>query len=249
LDDGEAMVNYTWYGLTYGAAHSWQKTVDDEQFNDSWDWTFYRADDHHFVGEVKSLSGIHNLLRQAIHSDGHNFVLWQDALAPEGQNFYLQMEPTAHQIRLTAEDVIADLITNSHLARRNADLLDYTEFAARRFDFLGQKAIYAKYIPELYSQAQANSSNPAAVRNILNRISSGNGLIQDMRDQTTLLRDMYQKLWLGENRPYFLGNILARYDEELARWEGASSRVNRLKDIYTQRALPPLIDPAQPAAK
>jgi hexosaminidase len=249
LDDGEAMVNYTWYGLTYGAAHSWQKTVDDEQFNDSWDWTFYRADDHHFVGEVKSLSGIHNLLRQAIHSDGHNFVLWQDALAPEGQSFYLQMEPTAHQIRLTAEDVIADLITNSHLARRNADLLDYTEFAARRFDFLGQKAIYAKYIPELYSEAQANSSNPAAVRNILNRISSGNGLIQDMRDQTTLLRDMYQKLWLGENRPYFLGNILARYDEELGRWEGASSRVNRLKDVYTQRALPSFIDPAQPAAK
>jgi hypothetical protein len=159
------------------------------------------------------------------------------------------MEPTAHQIRLTAEDVIADLITNSHLARRNADLLDYTEFAARRFDFLGQKAIYAKYIPELYAQAQANSSNPAAVRNILNRISSGNGLIQDMRDQTTLLRDMYRKLWLGENRPYFLGNILARYDEELGRWEGASSRVNRLKDVYTQRALPPLIDPAEPPAR
>jgi hypothetical protein len=242
LDDGEAMVNYTWYGLTYGAAHSWQKTVDDEQFNDSWDWTFYRADEHHFVGEVKSLSGIHNLLRQAVHSDGHNFVLWQDALAPEGQSFYLKMEPTAHQIRLTAEDVVADLITNSHLARRNADLLDYTEFAARRFDFLGQKAIYAKYIPELYAQAQANSSNPAAVRNILSRISSGNGLIQDMRDQTTLLRDMYQKLWLGENRPYFLGNILARYDEELGRWEGASSRINHLKDAYTQRALPPLID-------
>jgi len=62
MDDGEGMVNFTWYGLAYGAAHSWQKTVDDEQFNQSWDWTFYRADDHHFVGQVKSLSGIHNLL-------------------------------------------------------------------------------------------------------------------------------------------------------------------------------------------
>jgi hypothetical protein len=249
MDDGEGMVNFTWYGLAYGAANSWQKTVDDEQFNESWDWTFYRADDHHFVGEVKSLSEIHNLLHQAVHSDGQDSLTWHDALTPEGQSFYLRMEPAAHQIRLTAEDVIGDLLTNSHLARRNGDLLDYTEFAARRFDFLGQKAIYAKYIAALYSQAQASASDPAAVRHILGRINGGNGLIEDMRDQTTLLRDMYRKLWLGENLPYFLGNILARYDEELARWEEASNRIRRSRRIYDQHALPPLIEPVEPAAK
>ena len=42
-----------------------------------------------------------------------------------------------------------------------------------------------------------------------------------MGHQTTLLRDMYQKLWLGENLPYYLGNILARYDEELSALEGS----------------------------
>src|SRR5208282_1283266 len=78
------------------------------------------------------------------------------------------------------------------------DLLDYTEFAARRFDFLGQKALYAKYIADLYSQAQASASDRRAVRQILGRINGGNGLIQDMRGQTILLRDLYQKLWLGE---------------------------------------------------
>jgi hypothetical protein len=239
MDDGEGMVNFTWYGLAYGAAHSWQKTVDDEQFNQSWDWTFYRADDHHFVGQVKSLSGIHDLLRQTIHSDGGDGLTWHDVLTPDGQSLYLQMEPAARQIRLTAEDVVADLLTNSHLARRNADLLDYTEFAARRFDFLGQKSIYAKYIVDLYSQAQANTSDRAAVSHNLRRI---NGLIGDMRPETVLLRDMYQKLWLGENRPYYLGNILARYDEELRRWEAASDRISGIRRVYDQHALPPLID-------
>ncbi len=249
VDDGENLLNFTWYGLAYGAAHSWQKSVDDEQFNASWDWTFYRADEHHFVGEVKSLSEIHNMLRQAVNSDGEDSLTWHDALSPEGQSFYRRMEPASHQIRLTAEDVVADLLTNSHLARRNGDLLDYTEFAARRFDFLGQKAIYAKYIADLYSQAQAQSSDPNAVENILGRINDTNGLIQDMRDQTTVLRDMYRKLWLGENLPYFLGNILARYDEELGRWEGAANRIDLSERIYHRHALPPLIESAEPAAK
>ena len=70
-----------------------------------------------------------------------------------------------------------------------------------------------------------------------------------MRDQTTMLRDTYQKLWLGENRPYFLGNILARYNEELERWESAGERIHRNRVIYDQHALPPLIEPADPSPK
>jgi len=249
MDDGEGMVNFTWYGLAYGAAHSWQKTVDDQQFNDSWDWTCYRADDHHFVTEIKSLMDIHNLLRQSVHSDGGDSLIWHDAFSPDGQSLYLQMEPTAHQIRLTAEDVIADLLTNSHLARRNRDLLDYTELAARRFDYLGQKAIYTKYINDLYAQAQAQAAKPAAVRHILGRINGGNSLIQDMRGQNQILRDMYQRLWLAENMPYYLGNILARYDEELNRWQNVSDRLDADKRTYDQRTLPPLVEPNGPAGK
>ena len=65
-----------------------------------------------------------------------------------------------------------------------------------------------------------------------------------MRDQTTLLRAHYRKLWLAENMPYFLDNILARYDEELERWERAANHVSRLRDVYRHpRRLPPLLEP------
>jgi len=70
------------------------------------------------------------------------------------------------------------------------------------------------------------------------------GLIQDMRDQTIMLRTHYRKLWLADNLPYSLDNVSVRYDEELQRWEKAASDVSHVRDVYRHpRRLPPFVEP------
>jgi len=243
MDDGESLFNFAWYGLVYGAAESWQDTVDNQQFQSAWDWAFYRADGHHFMNEVQQLTEIHEALHTAIKQDGQDWLTWIGPFTVDGQKFYVQMEPVAHQVRLLAESVMADLIESRHLARRNAELLDYVDFAARRFDFLGQKAIYTKYIADLYAQAQAHASDRGQVYDTLERINGVNGLLEDLRNHSSALGIRYRELWLAENRPYFLENILIRYDNELDRWQRAADRFSQIRTLYGRtQQLPELIE-------
>ena len=241
MNDGESTVNFTWYGLAYGAAQSWQTTLDDQQFSNAWDWTFYRADGHHFANEIHSLTQIYKALQSAMHREDNDSLTWMNAMSPQGQKFYGQWQPTAHQIRLLAEDVIASVRQCREGARRNADLLNYVIFTARRFDFLGQKAIYSMYIPELYNQARANPSDRSRFHANFHQIIQ---LIRDMESQTMLLRAEYRELWLSENLPYSLNNTLQQYDEEYDRWQQEAQRISQLEAIYRQsHQLLPLIAP------
>lgn len=241
MDDGEGMVNFTWYGLAYGAAQSWQTTADDQQFSNAWDWAFYRADGHDFSNEVNTLTQIHEALQSAIHRDGNDSLTWMDAMSPQGQKFYAGWQPTAHQIRLLAENVISNVREHRAEARRNSDLLNYVEFSARRFDFLGQKAIYSKEITDRYAEAQANVGNRTQGFRSLRQIS---GPMQDMMHRTSLLRAEYEKLWQGENRPYYLNNILNRYDAEYNRWRDLADRMREIGMAFrTTHKLPPLVQP------
>jgi hypothetical protein len=248
MDDGEALFNATWYGLVYGAAASWENEVEDARFKADYDWAFYRADGHNFNDEIDKLTQIHQTIRQGIDQDGEDAQTWLDPFSQRGHDFYVRLEPAAHQVRLLAEDVLTDLAVNRSLARRGADLLDYVDFAARRFDLLGQKAIYTRYISELYGQAEeaaasGETSEQRSVGGIMRRISGVNGLAEDLRDATSALRGRYRALWLGENRPYYLDNIAARYDAELARWNRVESRFADIRDEYRRtRRLPTLIE-------
>ena len=244
MDDGEGMVNFTWYGLAYGAAQSWQTTVDDQQFSNAWDWTFYRADGHNFANEVNTLTQIHEALRSAIHRDGNDSLTWINAMSPEGQKFYAEWQPTAHQIRLMAEDVISSVRQHRSDARRNGDLLNYVEFSARRFDFLGQKAIYSNEISDRYAEVQADAGNHIESRLSLRQISEP---MTDMMHKTFQLRREYKDLWEGENRPYFLENILNRYDTEYNRWRRDEDRIRQIERAYrATHKLPPLFETGGP---
>ena len=60
------------------------------------------------------------------------------------------------------------------------------------------------------------------VRELLDSITSMNGRCQDLRDGYSMLKMLSRDSWLEENRPYWLDDVLVRYDLRIQLWQSAA---------------------------
>jgi hypothetical protein len=121
---------------------------------------------------------------------------------------------------------------------REPDAIDAIELGARRIDFIGLKFQLADEMAAGYARALAASTSSdrktrATVSRELSDLNGVNGRIQDIRNTTTLLRDLYQSAWLRSNRPYWLRNILEQYDYAAQLWIARADRIHSAQRQWT----------------
>jgi hypothetical protein len=117
---------------------------------------------------------------------------------------------------------------------REPDALDAMEMGARRMDFIGYKFEVAQEIADGYDRAYQEQNDPVGKRSVrreLGAITGVNGQCQDLREGFGLTRDLFRHAWLQENRPYWLDNIMARYDLAIQLW---IQRANRFSEASSQ---------------
>jgi hexosaminidase len=250
-DDGESLYGLNWWGIVYGAASAWEPgMVDMASFNQKYDWDFYRNPGHQFADAISSLSHLNEVLRAGHETETYDEHMggaddiryWINPFTTEGQAVAARVLPVAAIVRTQAEAAFTTFDNNRSQARRNADTLDDLEFAALKMDALGMRYQFAQEISNLYARAvihQKDSQHPIA-GNELAEIESTNGRLDDMRDYTTRLRELYKQLWLRENLPGWLPNILQRYDSDSQMLLGLGRQFRSLRYLhYSGKPLPP----------
>ena len=241
-DDGESLFDMTWPAMTFGAAAGWQAGESSiDSFKKSYDWAFYRNPDSTFKDVLENLDRAHGALKSAGWPEGADDTLfWVDPFDPTGSHFMQKLLPAARDVRLGAEHALESLYRKRKAARVNADTLDDMIFAAWRLDALGMKIQFTSEISQFYWDAYRNLADDDRVNHDLEEISAINARLEDLRDATTRLRGMYEKAWLRENRPYWLDNVLIRYDHLADEFQGKIVAVREAQRQYSmQKTLPP----------
>ncbi len=240
-DDGEALFAMTWPAVVFGAACSWQASESAiEAFQAKYDWAFYRNDDGAFREALAHLARAHALLADQGLDGAFDDAFWTDPFTEAGARYTEKALPAARELRLAAERALALLLRHRPQARAHADTLDALIFAALRLDALGMKLQFADECSRFYRDAYENRAEPARVGHDLSEISGINGRLEDLRDSTTRLRAAYAELWSKENRPYWLGNVLVRYDLLASRFQAKIEAVRAARSLYREQStLPP----------
>jgi hexosaminidase len=212
-DDGEAIYGMAWPTLVFGAAAGWQAGESDiDQFKNAYDWAFYRNRDASFRDALENLDRGHQALARINVETETDDLFWIDPFTPEGARMMQKVAAAAPEIRLGAERAIESLYRNRAQAHANQYTLTDMTLAAWRWDALGMKAQFTREINKFYWDAFQNQTDEDRVGKDLEEITAINARLEDLRDATTRVSQMYREAYLREYGPYWLDNILLRYD-------------------------------------
>jgi hexosaminidase len=243
-DDGEAIFAQQWYGLLFGAAASWQKGESSiPDFQASYAMQFHGDASGKIDEAQRKLAAAHAALARAGLGDGSNSLYWADPYTTEGQVNAQKIRVVSRDMRIFAESAMV-LIAEARAAQkgklRELEALDAMEMGARRLDFIGMKFQLADEIVRLYKHATdtlAAGGNPT--HDLTEIASSINSRTQDIRDGYVLGRELYERSWRAENKPYWLYNVLNRYDLAAQLWIQRLDKVNQARATYNRtRTLP-----------
>jgi hexosaminidase len=238
-DDGEAILNQQWYGILFGAAASWQpgeSSFDD--FQRSYGLQFHGDGTGKIDDAQMKLTAAHALLARAGLGDGSDYLYWLDPFSAEGQVNAEKIRAVSRDVRVLAESAMVLVAQAREAARgglRETVALDAMEMGARRFDFIGMKFELSDEISRLYTHAYDTVQVGGTPGHDLGEITSNiNGRTQDLRDGYVLGRELYEKSWNAQNRPYWLYNVLNRYDLAAQLWIQRADKVGQARSAYAR---------------
>jgi hexosaminidase len=226
-DDGEGLFLENWYGVLFAAAAAWQPGESNiSQYQNDYGASFHHDSSGRINNVERELIAAHEVLTKSGVGDETDGLFWVDPWSDAGMVTGKKLMPYAHDLRMHAEralTLIAEVRKDPGI--QNSEAIDAMELGARRLDFIGFKFQSAFAILDEYQRALTQTADQKQWGKIgreLELITSTDGHCDDLQQGYNYLRQEYRDVWLEENRPYWLENVLNRYDVSAQLWSKRS---------------------------
>jgi hypothetical protein len=242
-DFGQTLYRQSLPGLAFGAVAGWQsESVDTNRFfNDYCAQTYPAAVAPEVAAALEELSTVEQMF-EAILGDGTQYAFWKDPLEPGLLSRVEKRQDSCRQARLLAETAQERLSRAITLAPSDPTL-NSLMIAARLFDYMGMKNLYAVEWAGYFRQLQENPDQQSVQLYIGQEMNAeDHGMLSDLLDAVTGLREPYRAAWLEESTPYRLETAMARWDAESRFWLDTWGRVHQILRSHKKGEPFPSID-------
>ena len=173
--------------------------------------------------------------------------LWMDPLEPSRLELLEANREDLRKARLLAESAQVRL---QRALRMQGDPITLRSLllGARIFDYLGMKNLYATEWADYFRKLK-NNPDPELVSFYLRTqiAAQDHGMLADLMDLITELREQYREAWLAESTSYRLGTALARWDAECEYWRSMQARIPQIVRGYKRGDPFPSVDILRPS--
>ena len=242
-DSAQTIYRQSLPGLAFGAAAGWQSgMLDTNTFFADYCAQMYPAPVAAEVAPaLEELSVVEEMFERVLQNATlHGF--WRDPLIPSVLTRLEAQQAELRRARLLAESAQERLRRAVQLAPDDPTLNSLL-LAARLFDYLGMKCLYVIEWAGYFRQLKDNPDPKLVTLYVGTQMNAqDHGMLADLLDAITGLRELYRQAWLEESTPYRLGAAMARWDAESAYWLTTWERVRQLLSERKQDEPFPSID-------
>ncbi len=217
-DSRQTIYRLTYPGIAFGGAASWQPELVDTNtfFHDYCGVMYPAAVADEIAPALEELSVVEEIFEDVLGNSTQS-AFWADPLAPGNLKKLRAGEKELRRARLLAESAQERVQRAMRLSSDPS--LKSMVLAARMFDYLGMKSLYALEWDDYFRQLKKNPNRELVQLYIGNQMNSTTyGMLADLREMISELREEYRQAWLEEATPFRLQSALYRWDNEWNYW-------------------------------
>jgi hexosaminidase len=225
-DSAQTIYRQSLPGLALGAVAGWQSEPVDSNsfFSDYTAQMCPAAVAAEVASALEELSTVEEMFEKNLQSTTQHGS-WKDPLEPSYLALLEKNQQQLRKARLLAESAEEHVGRAMRLAPADPTLNSLL-LAARLFDYLGMKSLYAVEWAGYFRQLQTNPDPKLVTLYIgIQMNAQDHGMLADLREAITGLKESYRSAWLEEATPYRLPSALMRFDAEWLYWRDVQQGV------------------------